>query len=97
MGVTYGKDEIVSASRVARMFGKMLADLKAQHKRRIAISKNNELEAVIVPIHEYETMAEALALLEHIEIHHLVQERKRKGAGKRITLEALMKEQEIAV
>jgi len=97
MGVAYGKDEIVSASRAARTFGKVLADLKSRHKRRIAISKNNELEAVIVPIQEYETMAEALALLEHIEIHHLVQERKRKEPGKRITLEALLKEHKIAI
>jgi PHD/YefM family antitoxin component YafN of YafNO toxin-antitoxin module len=97
MGVTYGKDEIVSASRVARTFGKVLSDLRTQQKRRIAISKNNELEAIILPVEEYEAMAEALSLLEHIEIHHLVQARKRKGVGKRITLEALLKEQRIAV
>jgi PHD/YefM family antitoxin component YafN of YafNO toxin-antitoxin module len=95
--MAYGKDEIVSASRVARTFGKVLSDLKSQHKRRIAISKNNEFEAIIVPIQDYEIMAEALALLEHIEIHHLVRERKRKRSGNRMTLEALLKEQEIVV
>ena len=97
MGVAYRKDEIVSASRAARSFGKVLAELKTHHKRRIAIAKNNELEAVILPIEEYETMAEALALLEHIEIHHLVEQRKRKGSGKRTSLDALLKEQRIAV
>ena len=97
MSVAYRKDEIVSASRAARSFGKMLADLKAHPKRRIAIAKNNALEAVILPIQEYETMAEALALLEHIEIYRLVQQRKRKGIGKRISLDALLKEQGVAV
>ena len=97
MSVAYRKDEIVSASRAARSFGKVLADLKAHHKRRIAIAKNNELEAVILPIQEYETMAEALALLEHIEIYRLVEQRRRKGPGKRISLDALLKEQGIAV
>jgi PHD/YefM family antitoxin component YafN of YafNO toxin-antitoxin module len=97
MSVAYSKDEIVSASRAARSFGKILAELKAHHKRRIAIAKNNELEAVILPIEEYETMAEALSLLEHIEIHHLVEQRKRKGPGKRTSLDALLKEQRIAV
>jgi PHD/YefM family antitoxin component YafN of YafNO toxin-antitoxin module len=97
MGVAYRKDEIISASRAARSFGKVLAELKTHHKRRIAIAKNNELEAIILPIEEYETMAEALALLEHIEIHHLVEQRKRKGSGKRTSLDALLKEQRIAV
>lgn len=97
MSVAYKKEEIVSASRVARSFGKVLADLKEHRKRRIAIAKNNELEAVILPIQEYESMAEALALLEHIEIHRLVETRKRKGTGKRVSLEILLKEEGLAV
>ena len=40
---------------------------------------------------KYETIAKALALLEHIEIYHLVEQRKRKGAGERIPLDALFK------
>lgn len=97
MSVSYKKEEIVSASRVARSFGKVLADLKEHRKRRIAIAKNNELEAVILPIQEYESMAEALALLEHIEIYRLVQTRRRKGTGKRVSLETLLKEEGLAV
>jgi len=97
VSVSYRKDEILSASRVARSFGQVLAELKAHHKHRIAVAKNNELEAVILPIREYEKMAEALAFLEHIEIHRLVEQRKRKGARKRISLDALLKEQGIAV
>jgi PHD/YefM family antitoxin component YafN of YafNO toxin-antitoxin module len=97
MSVAYKKEEIVSASRVARSFGKVLADLKEHRKRRIAIAKNNELEAVILPIQEYESMAEALALLEHIEIYRLVETRRRKGAGKRVSLETLLKDEGLAV
>lgn len=93
MSVAYKKDEIVRASRAARSFGKVLADLKERRKRRIAIAKNNELEAVILPIHEYESMAEALALLEHIEIHRLIEDRKRKGSVKRVSLDTLLKEE----
>lgn len=97
MSVAYKKDEIVSASRVARSFGKVLADLKERRKQRVAIAKNNELEAVILPIHEYETMAEALAVMEHIEIYRLVQERKRKKPRKPVSLDALLKEAGLAV
>ena len=97
MSVAYKKDEILSASRTARSFGKVLADLKARRKRRIAVAKNNELEAVILPIQDYETMAEALAIMEHIEIYRLVQERKSKGPGKRTSLNALLKKEGVVV
>jgi PHD/YefM family antitoxin component YafN of YafNO toxin-antitoxin module len=97
MSVAYKKDEIISASKAARSFGKVLSSLKGRQRARIAIAKNNELEAVIVPIEEYETMAEALALLEHIEIYKVVEQRKRKQTGKRISLDALLKEQRIAI
>lgn len=97
MSVAYTKDEIVSASRAARSFGKVLADLKARRKHRIAVAKNNELEAVILPIQDYETMAEALAVMEHVEIYRLVQERKRKRTGKRTSLDALLRKERLAV
>jgi hypothetical protein len=42
-------------------------------------------------------MAEALALLEHLEIYHLVQERKRKKTRKAISLDNLLKEHRLAV
>ena len=97
MSVAYKKDEILSASRVARSFGKVLTDLKAQHRRRVVVLKNNQVEAVIVPVDDYEKMAEALALLEHMEIYRVVKQRSRKKAGKPILLEALLKEQRLAV
>lgn len=55
------------------------------------------MEAVIVPVDDYEKMAEALDLLEHMEIHRLVTQRARKKGKKTVTLEALLKEQRIAV
>jgi len=40
---------------------------------------------------------EAFVLLEHIEIYRLIQRRKRKASNKRITLDALLKEQHIPI
>ncbi len=73
--ITYARDEIVSASDVARSFSKILKDLTSYTKDKVAISKNNKLEAVIVPIEEYERMQEALDMAEHIEIYNIVKER----------------------
>jgi len=97
MAVAYKKDEILSASRMARSFGQVLADLNGKRHRRMAVVKNNHLEAVLIPIEDYEMMAKALALLEHPEIYRLVEERKGKKRRNTISLDALLKEQRLAV
>jgi PHD/YefM family antitoxin component YafN of YafNO toxin-antitoxin module len=97
MAVAYKKDEILSASKVARSFGQVLADLNSKRRRRVAVVKNNHLEAILLPIEDYETMAEALAILEHLEIYRLVQERKGKKRPNTMSLDALLKEQRLAV
>ena len=97
MAVAYKKDEILSASKVARSFGRVLADLNSKRRRRVAVVKNNHLEAILLPIEDYETMAEALAILEHLEIYRLVQERKGKKRPNAMSLDALLKEQRLAV
>lgn len=97
MAVAYKKDELLSASKVARSFGQVLADLSSKRRRRVAVVKNNHLEAILLPVEDYETMAEALTMLEHLEIYRLVQERKSKKRRKLISLEALLKEQRLAV
>ena len=75
----------------------MLADLSGKRRRRVAVVKNNHLEAIILPVEDYEAMAEALALLEHLEIFRLVQDRNRKKPRKAVSLDALLKEQRLAV
>jgi len=45
-------------------------------KEKLAISKNNKLEAVIITIDEYERLKEAYEYMENIEIAKLVEERK---------------------
>ena len=85
--VAYGRDEIISASDVARNFSKILKDVTSYTKEKIAISKNNKLEAVIVPIEEYERMQEALEMAEHIEIYNIVKARENGPKEKYISLE----------
>ena len=85
--VAYGRDEIISASDVARNFSKILKDVTSYTKEKIAISKNNKLEAVIVPIEEYERMQEALEMAEHIEIYNTVKARENAQKEKHISLE----------
>lgn len=97
MAVAYKKDELLSASKVGRCFGQLLADLSGKRRSRVAIVKNNHLEAVLLPIDEYETMAEALSLLEHLEIYQLVQARRKRKVRRSVSLDALAKEQRLAL
>ena len=84
--VAYRRDEIISASDIARGFSAVLNDLIKNSKERFAISKNNKLEAVLIPIEEYERMKEAMDMMEHIEIYNIVKERKTVPRSQYISL-----------
>ncbi|MEA3228018.1 MAG: type II toxin-antitoxin system prevent-host-death family antitoxin [Campylobacterota bacterium] len=86
--VAYTRDEIISVSDMARGFSNVLGNIIDHTKEKIAISKNNKLEAVIVSIDEYEKLKEAYDILEHIEIYDKIQKRKN---SKTISLEESMK------
>ncbi len=74
--VTYSKDEIISVSEISRSFSTVLKDLMNHTKERFAISKNNKLEVIVLPIDDYERLQEAYDLMEHMEIYQKIQARK---------------------
>ena len=84
MGTAYRRDEIVSASTASKQFVEVLNE--AKRKGRMILSRNNRLEAVILPIEEYEGIVEDL---EHLLTALEVRDRKARGRGKRISWEAL--------
>ena len=57
--VAYTRDEIISATDLARNVSATLSSLTSQEKEKIAISKNNKIETVIISIDEYERLKEA--------------------------------------
>jgi PHD/YefM family antitoxin component YafN of YafNO toxin-antitoxin module len=85
--VAYTRDEIISVSELARNLSTSLSSLLDYSREKLAISKNNKLEAVIIPIEEYERMKEAYEYVENIEIARIIEERKN---SKTITFEELL-------
>lgn len=73
--VAYKRDEIVSASDVARGFSTILNSIIDKSKDKFAISKNNKLEAVILDIAEYEKLKNAYDLMEEKEIETILNNR----------------------
>lgn len=96
MGTAFKRDEMLSATTVAKNFGKVMADLAGHRREKTAIVKNNEITAIILPADEYEYMADIVEFVEHLELFDLITKRKEK-TGKRISLDKLLKEEGLAV
>jgi len=76
--VTYTADELIPSSELAKKFGTYLSQIKNHSVEKLAVLKNNKVEAVLISKDEYEVMKEALELLEHQEIYNTVKERTSK-------------------
>jgi prevent-host-death family protein len=84
METAYRREEIVSSSKASKQLGEVLNEVK--RKGRMVLSRNNRLEAVILPIEEYEGIVEDL---EHLLTALEIQERKARDRGHRISWESL--------
>ena len=73
--VAYKREEIVSASDVARSFSTILNSNIDKSKDKLAIAKNNKLEAVLLDIEEYERLKNAYDMMEQKEIETVLQNR----------------------
>jgi PHD/YefM family antitoxin component YafN of YafNO toxin-antitoxin module len=89
--VAYSRSEIISVTDLARNLSSALGSVIDYSLDKLAISKNNKLEAVIVSIDEYERMKEAYEYMEDLEIARIIEERSKTPTKKYLTLEELAK------
>jgi PHD/YefM family antitoxin component YafN of YafNO toxin-antitoxin module len=54
--MAFEKKEIVSATQLVRQFSNFLTELTNKKLKKIAIIRNNEMQAVVLPIDEYENL-----------------------------------------
>jgi len=73
--VAYATNELIPSSQFAKQFGSYLAQIKENVVDKLAILKNNKVEAVLVSKDEYEKMSIALEEMENQEIFRIVEER----------------------
>jgi len=62
--VSYGANELISSSDFAKKFGSYLLQIKDGSAEKLAILKNNKVEAVLVSKDKYEAMSEAYKMME---------------------------------
>ncbi len=93
--VAYRRDEIISITELARNLSTVLNSLIDYSKEKFAISKNNKLQAVIIPIEEYERMREAYEEMENIKIARIIEKRSKTPIADYLSLEELAKKREV--
>lgn len=96
MRTNFTRDEMISSTAVAKNFGKVVTDLAEHRRDKTAVVRNNQITVVILPVEEYEYMADIVEFVEHLEIYDLVTRRK-KDTGGRVPLDSLVQEEGIAL
>ena len=89
--VAYKREEIISATDLARNVSGTINSITKHDKEKVAISKNNKLEAVIIDIEEYERLKEAYELMEYMEIAKVLEERRKTPRSEYIDGEIVLK------
>lgn len=57
--ITYTDNELVASSKIVKNFGSYLSKLKDGTTKKLAILKNNKIEAILISKSEYEELKEA--------------------------------------
>lgn len=66
--VLYATNELIPSSEMAKKFGSYLGQIKDHSVEKLAILKNNKVEAVLISKDDYEKMTEALKTIEANEM-----------------------------
>lgn len=89
--VAFTRKEVISATQVVRQFSEIISSLNNHQREKVAIIKNNEMQAVILPIEEYEILKEQAEFAEHLEIYNMVKQREKTPKSEYIPWEDVLK------
>lgn len=88
--VTFARNEIVSSSQFVRNFATFLKRLTESKQEKIAIIKNNEMQAVMIPVEEYEKLKSIEEIAERKEIFDTVQSRSQTPESEYVSYDEAM-------
>ncbi len=89
--VAYENDELIPSSEFAKKFGLYLAQIKSHTVDKLAVLKNNRIEAVLVSKDEYERMQNAYEIIEDMQIARIVEERSKTPREEYISMDEMAK------
>ncbi len=73
--VVYSKDELASSTEISKQFGHYLSNVSNGAIEKLAILKNNKIEAVMIPASIYESLMNLLDEKEDTEILKTIEKR----------------------
>lgn len=73
--VFYSQDELASSTDISKQFGRYLSNVSNGVIEKLAILKNNKIEAVMIPASLYESLISLLDEQENEEILKMVEKR----------------------
>lgn len=95
--MTFARNEIISSTTVVRQFSSLIKSLLSQERQKIGVIRNNEMEAVILSIDEYERLNAQADRAEQLELAHLIAQRKATPSTEYIPFELVMKKAGISL
>ena len=90
--VTFARNEIVSSSQFVRGFAGFLQRMTKSNDEKIVVIKNNKMQAVMIPIDEYERLKSLEQSLEQKSIYETIQTRKDTPASEYVSYDEAMKQ-----
>ena len=89
--VAYTKEEMIGITELSRSLNGFVEKVANHTMEKIAVMKNNQPKAVMVPVSEYERMKAIADMVEYHAIADIIDERMPGGKiGKTITHEELL-------
>ena len=73
--VVYSQNELASSTDISKQFGRYLSSVSNGVVEKLAILKNNKIEAVMIPTTLYESLIDLLDEKENMEILKTVEKR----------------------
>ncbi|MDP2815598.1 MAG: hypothetical protein Q8O19_02835 [Rectinemataceae bacterium] len=89
---TFSREEIVPSTKVSRNLSSILNKLKSHQLEKVAVIRNNEMEAILIPIQEYELMRSLLEQDEYKNIYTAIKERELTPATSYISFDSILSE-----
>jgi PHD/YefM family antitoxin component YafN of YafNO toxin-antitoxin module len=77
--IQYTKEELISSSTISRNFSEILNNLVKHKLEKVAVIRNNKIEAVILPIENYENIINFTELSDHLDLYKQIKDREKSA------------------
>ncbi len=93
--IQYTKEELISSTTISRNLSEILNNLSKKKIEKVAVMRNNKIEAIILPIDLYENIINNNDIIEHIELYNIIKQREKNPEY--IDFETILKESGLTI